>query len=221
MQEPLTDICNVMLVDDHPVFRLGLRKLLDDQPDIHVQSETETSQEALELLKEEAVDLLIADLSLPEASGLDLIKKVRATYPGLPVLVISMHDENLFAERSLKAGAHGFVMKTEAPKKILEAIRKTVKSEIVLSKKQSQFILTKALQGEAPKEQASQLGVLSDRELEVFEKLGQGKMTKEIAKMLHISVKTVETHQSHIKKKLNLSNYNELLRAAVAWATKL
>ena len=221
MEKPQADGSNVMLVDDHPVFRMGLKKLLNDQPDLNVQSETETVQEALELLKLESVDLLIVDLSLTEASGLDLIKKVRAAHPNLPVLVVSMHDETLFAERSLKAGALGFVMKTEAPKKILEAIRKAVKNEIVLSQKQSQFMLFRAIKGETTPENASQLTVLSDRELEVFEKLGQGKMTKDIAKILHISIKTVETHQSHIKSKLNLANYNELLRAAVAWTNEI
>jgi DNA-binding NarL/FixJ family response regulator len=206
------------IVDDHPVVREGLRQILAAEPDLEVCGEAPGGRAALRLLQEQPFDLVLVDLSLADTSGLDLIKQIRAL--GLPVkiLVCSMHDEALFAERVIVAGGHGYVMKQEAPGRILEAIRKVLRGGIYLSDQMADALLIPGPgRGPAPGG-ASPLARLSDRELEVFQLIGRGLGTSRIADTLGLGIKTVETHRGNIKKKLGLQTNEQLVRRALEWA---
>jgi DNA-binding NarL/FixJ family response regulator len=199
----------ILLVDDHPVVRLGFTQLLSHEPDLDVCGGGESVAEALELLEALDPDLLVIDVSLQGESGLELVKKVRACRPELPMLVCSMHDESLFAERALRAGARGYVGKREAPDALVEAVRTVAAGERYLSPR-----YVARLDASGPH---GPLSSLTDRELEVLGLIGRGLGTREIAAQLGIAFKTVETHREHIKDKLMIESGPALARWAVAW----
>jgi DNA-binding NarL/FixJ family response regulator len=210
------DKSRVLLVDDHPVVRHGISQLIDQEMDLAVCGEAEDERQALDAITRLHPDIVLVDISLKQGSGIDLIKDIRNRYPGLPVLVVSMHEESLYAERALRAGAHGYLTKQEAVEKILVAIRQILSGGIFVSEKMMSRVLTRMVDGkEATVE--SPLEKLSDREIEVFRLMGEGRSTRQIAEELHVSVKTVETHRAHIKQKLHLRTGAELLKHAVQW----
>ncbi|MCS6770675.1 MAG: response regulator transcription factor [Kiritimatiellae bacterium] len=207
----------ILIVDDHPIVRQGIRALLEQQPDLVVCAEAESAGEALQALLKHKPDLVIVDISLKGHDGIELTKWVRAQDKRLPVLVLSMHDENLYAERALRAGAQGYLMKVEVGEKIVEAVRKVLAGEIYLNEKLGQSLLHEMTVRGAVSPEESPIRLLSDRELEVFRLIGQGHSTREIAQMLHLSVKTIETYRAHIKEKLGLSTAAQLVRSAIRW----
>jgi DNA-binding NarL/FixJ family response regulator len=207
----------VLIVDDHPMMRQGLAQLIDNEPDLKVAAEADTGGQGLDIVVKEKLDLAVLDISLPDKNGLELIKDIRAVKPELPILIISMHDEALYAERVLRAGARGYIMKQEGGKKLLQAIRQVLTGQIYVSEKMSARIL-ETFSGRRPEQSSSPVARLSDREFEVFQLIGQGKGTKEIAQHLNLSVKTVEVHRAKIKEKLNLLTATDLVRYAVRWS---
>jgi DNA-binding NarL/FixJ family response regulator len=206
---------SILIVDDHPMMRQGLRQLIEDEPDLHVLGEAETAGNALEAVNKHRPDLVLADITLPDKNGIELIKDIQAMHPEILVLVISMHDESLYAERVLRAGGRGYIMKQEGGKKLMEAIRHVLSGQVYVSPKISAKILEifsgRRADAKSPVEK------LTDREFEVFQLVGQGKSTREIALQLHLSAKTVEVHRANIKAKLELKTAAELIRAAVRW----
>jgi len=207
---------NVLIVDDHPMMRQGLAQLIDNEPDLKVIAEADTGGQGLDIVVKEKLDLAVLDISLPDRNGLELIKDIRSVKPELPVLIISMHDEALYAERVLRAGARGYIMKQEGGNKLLQAIRQVLTGQIYVSEKMSARIL-ETFSGRKSEQSASPVAKLSDREFEVFQLIGQGKGTKEIAQHLNLSVKTVEVHRAKIKEKLSLLTATDLVRYAVRW----
>ena len=205
---------SVFVVDDHPLLRQGLALMIDREPDLMVCGEAEEAQAALKEVAARKPDILIVDISLKGPDGIDLLKNLRALYPDLPVLILSMHDESIYAERALRARANGYIMKQEATEKVLVAIRRILAGDIYLSEKMANKLLHQYVSGAARNEQ-SRLSVLSDRELEVFRQIGEGRSTREIAENLHLSIKTVETYQAHIKEKLSLRTGRELVQHAI------
>ncbi len=210
------DKTKVLIVDDHPIIRQGLSELINSEPDLIVCGHAEDAPEALEQIKESAPDMVIVDISLKETSGMELTKDIKAQYPNLPVLALSMHDEALYAERMLRAGAKGYIMKAEATENVITAIRKILSGQIYVSDKMAAKMVRK-LVGGSPDVGASAIERLSDRELEVFRMIGQGFGTRQIAERLHLSIKTIETYREHIKEKLNLADASELLQYAIQW----
>ncbi|HVE11869.1 MAG TPA: response regulator transcription factor [Elusimicrobiota bacterium] len=207
----------ILIVDDHPIVRQGLAQTLEQQPGLSVCGGAADAAEALRMAAKEAPDLVITDLSLGEQrGGLELIKELLARLPGLPVLVLSMHDESFYAERALRAGAKGYIMKQEPPERVVEAVRRVLRGEIHLSERTAAQLLTQIAQG--PARPVSPVSRLSDRELQVFKLIGAGYATRQIAQKLSVSSKTVETHRQHIKEKLRLSDSTALVRAAIEWA---
>ena len=198
------------------MMRQGLVQLINNEPDLAVTGEAETAEQALSVLGQSAPDLVLADISLAGKSGLELIKDVQVLQPGLPVLVISMHDESLYAERVLRAGGRGYIMKQEGGKQIMHAIRHVLSGQIYVSQKMSGTIL-EIFSGRRAQSTSSPIGQLTDREFEVFQLIGQGKGTRQIAEQLHLSVKTVEVHRQHIKEKLKVTDAPSLARYAVQW----
>jgi len=205
---------SVFVVDDHPLLRQGLALMIDREPDLMVCGEAEEAQAALKEVAARKPDILIVDISLKGPDGIDLLKNLRALYPDLPVLILSMHDESIYAERALRARANGYIMKQEATEKVLVAIRRILAGDIYLSEKMANKLLHQYVSGPARNEQ-SRLSALSDRELEVFRQIGEGRSTREIAENLHLSIKTVETYQAHIKEKLSLRTGRELVQHAI------
>jgi DNA-binding NarL/FixJ family response regulator len=210
------DKTKVLIVDDHPIIRQGLSELINHEPDLTVCGHAEDAPEALGKIKESEPDMVIVDISLKETSGMDLTKDIKAQYPNLPVLALSMHDEALYAERMLRAGARGYIMKAEATENVVTAIRKILSGQIYVSDKMAAKMVRK-LVGGSPDVGASVIERLSDRELEVFRMIGQGFGTRQIAERLHLSIKTIETYREHIKEKLNLADASELLQYAIQW----
>jgi DNA-binding NarL/FixJ family response regulator len=210
------DKTKVLIVDDHPIIRQGLSELINHEPDLIVCGHAEDAPEALVKIKESEPDMVIVDISLKETSGMELTKDIKAQYPNLPVLALSMHDEALYAERMLRAGAKGYVMKAEATENVVTAIRKILSGQIYVSDKMAAKMVRK-LVGGSPDVGASAIERLSDRELEVFHMIGQGFGTRQIAERLHLSIKTIETYREHIKEKLNLEDASELLQYAIQW----
>jgi DNA-binding NarL/FixJ family response regulator len=208
----------ILIVDDHPIVRQGLAELINHEQDLIVCGQAEEAHEALRIIKETGPNMVIVDISLKETSGIELIKDIKAQYPNLPVLALSMHDESLYAERSLRAGAKGYIMKAEATEKVISAIRKILGGQIYVSDRMAAKMVRK-LVGGGPDAGASALERLSDRELEVFHLIGQGYGTRQVAERLHLSVKTIETYRAHIKEKLNLADANELLQYAIQWVS--
>ena len=206
----------ILIVDDHPIVREGLTAVLSHKPGLEVCGEAATLVEALSLIDTLQPDLAIIDLSLSDGSGLELIKRIRARDVPTKMLVLSMSDESLYAERSLRAGAMGFLHKQEARGKLLDAIRQVLDGKIFVSPAINERLLQQVIVGKQPLQQ-SPITALSDRELEVFELIGQGLGSHEIAHRLHLGIKTVETHRMRIKKKLDLKNSLELVRHATQW----
>ena len=206
----------ILIVDDHPMMRQGLGQLIGAEPDLAVCGEAENAGLALEAVGTLKPDLVLADISLPGKNGLELVKDFQVIQPGLPVLVISMHDESLYAERVLRAGGRGYIMKQEGGRKLMLAIRQVLSGKIYVSEKMSEEIL-ETLSGHRAGTESSPLEKLTDREFEVFQLLGQGNGTRKVAEKLHLSVKTVEAHRANIKVKLKLNSAVELVRFAVRW----
>jgi len=205
----------IFIVDDHPMMRDGLRQLIGNEPDLEVCGEADDGPEALQQIDALKPSLAIVDITLRTTSGLELIKDLHIRRPDLPVLVVSMHDESLYAERVLRAGGRGYIMKQEGGKKLIEAIRRVLEGRTYVSEKMAANILDifsgRRLDTSSPVEK------LSDREFEVFQLIGLGLSTKEIAGRLHVSVKTIEVHRVNIKQKLNVQTAPELIRFAVRW----
>jgi len=206
----------LLIVDDHPMMRTGLAQLIDNEADLKVCAEADNARQAMDIAVSQALDLILLDISLPDKNGLELIKDIRALKPALPILVVSMHDESLYAERILRAGGRGYIMKQEGGKKMLQAIRQVLNGQIYVSEKMSAGIL-ESFSGRHAEVAISSVQQLSDREFEVFQLIGQGESTREIAAHLHLSVKTVEVHRLNIKKKLKLRTATDLVRHAVRW----
>jgi DNA-binding NarL/FixJ family response regulator len=207
---------SILLVDDHPVMRRGLAMIIGDETDLRVTREAGSAEEALGLLDDELPDLMVVDVSLPGMSGIELTKHVQALYPDVPVLMVSRHDESLYAERALRAGAKGYVMKLEASDTIVAAIRRVLRGGIYVSPDVNDRLLSGVAAGR-PAAAGSPLELLSDRELDVFRMTGQGQTTRAIAESLHLSVKTVESYRARIKTKLGIGNAAELMQRAVTW----
>jgi DNA-binding NarL/FixJ family response regulator len=208
------------LVEDHPVTREGFAQLLNYQPDLEVCGQAGTAAKALVGIDTTRPDLVIVDLSLAESSGLELIKDIKARHPRLPILVLSTHDESLYAERALRAGARGYVMKQAPTSELMRAIRKVLGGQLWLSESMHTRLVHKHLHGTSSPKSPSELENLSDRELEVFQLIGAGLTTRRIAAKLHLSVSTVETYRAHLKEKLRLANGMELVRRAVEWVNR-
>jgi DNA-binding NarL/FixJ family response regulator len=213
---PGTTRRTVFLVDDHPIVRQGLALLINREPDLAVCGDAEEAGSAFRRIEELKPDLIVVDISLNGPDGLDLLKNIRARDPNLPVLILSMLDESLYAERALRAGASGYIMKQEATERVLVAIRRILGGEVYVSDRMANRMLHR-LVGGSRVEQRSPIADLTDRELEVFRLIGEGHGTRQIADELHISVKTVESYQSHIKEKLSLKNARELVQRAIQW----
>jgi DNA-binding NarL/FixJ family response regulator len=208
----------ILIVDDHPIVRLGIRQMLAAERDLEVCGEAESAEAARELITNARPDLAIVDLSLAQGTGLDLIRSLRESVPALPVLVLSMHDEALFAERVLRAGARGYIMKREAITGLVGAIRQVLSGRIYVSEGIAQAVLER-LGHEAATD--NPLASLTDRELEVFDLIGRGQSTGAIAEQLGVSTKTIETYRSNIKTKLNLKDATDLVRFAATWTERL
>jgi DNA-binding NarL/FixJ family response regulator len=206
----------LLIVDDHPLFRKGLEELIHSDPDFAVCGEASNAAEAMEVIRKLNPDMAIVDLSLPGANGIELIKNIRAEFPRLPILVLSMHDESLYALRALRAGADGYVMKHEAMANVVQAIHEVFNGRPYLSPAMAAQVITKFAHRQAEGEMDA-VERLSDRELEVLELIGKGNEMRDIAKLLHLSPKTVETHRAHIKDKLDLKNSREVARFALQW----
>ncbi len=209
-------IKRVLIVDDHPMMRQGLAQLIRSEPDLAVCCEADTARQALEAINRGSPDLALVDISLPDKNGLELIKDVHNSHPSLPVLVVSMHDEALYAERVLRAGGRGYIMKQEGGQKLLQAIRRVLSGQIYVSEKISENIL-QHFSGRRPGAVNSPVERLTDREFEVFQHIGRGAGTRDIAEHLHLSVKTVETHKAKIKHKLKLKSAADMVHYAIRW----
>ena len=214
--EGITKKSKVFVVDDHPIVRQGLALLINRENDLTVCGEAEDAQTAMQLVTTAKPDILVVDISLNGPDGLDLLKEVRTRYPELPVLILSMHDESIYAERALRAGAQGYIMKQEATEKVLVALRRILSREIYVSERISNRMLQRYI-GNRSAGQPASVADLTDRELEVFRLIGEGHSTRQIAEELHISVKTVESYQAHIKEKLSLRSARELVQHAIQW----
>ena len=206
----------ILVVDDHPMTRLGVTERIRIEPDLNVCADVGTANAALAAVERLGPDLVLVDLSMGERSGLELIKDLHALHPHVPVLVFSMHYETLYAERVLRAGARGYVMKSEGAEKLLDAIRCVLGGTVYLSTVMRDRAVHRFARGPAAVK-GDNAAALSDRELEVFELIGQGLGTRQITARLRLSTSTVETHRAHIKEKLNLQSATELVRAAVEW----
>jgi DNA-binding NarL/FixJ family response regulator len=206
----------VLIVDDHPFMRRGLAQTINDMDEMTVCGEASDKAEGLQKVEELTPDLVVVDISLGDGSGIELIKEIKSRWPNTKMLVSSMHDESLFAERAIRAGALGFVNKGESSETFVEALRKVKDGNIFLSSRMTDYVLNQFVNSpEEPRK--SRIDSLSDREIEVFELIGRGMITKQIAAKLELSPKTVETYREHIKMKLNLANGTELTRHAVQW----
>ncbi len=217
LTETTTKKRRVLLVDDHPIVRHGLGLLIDQEADLTVCGETSSAVETLDKLETMAPDIAVVDISLHGSSGLELTKALKEIRPSFPVLVLSMHDESLYAERALRSGARGYVMKQESAETVLKAIRKVLSGGVYLSERLSTQILREFVEG--PETQVDKFGIetLSDRELEVFELIGRGHSTRDVATRLGLSVKTIETHRAHLKQKLKIGTATELVHRAFHW----
>ena len=207
----------VLLVDDHPIVREGIRRLIEKEPGLSVIGEAEDAPDALALIEDERPDVIVLDLSLKNSSGFDLILDVQQRWPDLRVLVLSMYNEEVYAERVLRAGAAGYIMKQEAPKKVVAGIKAVIGGSIFVSEKVSAGILQNMAGRRAA---ASPIESLTDRELQVFQMIGEGMTHQQVADQLMLSVKTIESHVEHIKRKLGLGSGRELLQRAIEWVLR-
>jgi DNA-binding NarL/FixJ family response regulator len=210
----------IILVDDHPVVRDGLAEAINREPDLTVCAVAEDRARALQAIETSNPHLAVIDLMLRSSSGLELIKDIHARWPQLLILVVSMHDETLYAERVLRAGARGYITKQQATRDILVALRRVLGGGIYLSESVSAKVLTR-LTGKGQPEGESIIGKLADRELQVFEMLGRGLSTREMAEQLHIDMKTVDTYRARLKEKLNVTSSSELLQLAIRWGKEM
>lgn len=209
-------MAKILLVDDHPLMRKGLALTLDAETDLRVVGQAEDAEAALQMVDELEPDIVIVDISLPGMSGLELIKHLTAVNPDIKTLVVSRHDEVLYAERSIRAGAKGYIMKLVAGDVIVKAVRRILNGGIYVSEEINERLLMGMAAGRSSLSE-SPLELLSDRELEVFESIGRGLATREIAERLHLSVKTIESYRARIKTKLNLQTASEVMQHAVQW----
>lgn len=213
-------LANIFIVDDHMLVRRGLRQLIDGEPNLRICNEASSIAETLKLISHTKPDLAIIDLSLPDGNGLELIKRLLGRFPDLLILVSSMHDETLFAERALKAGAKGYINKSATGDEVINAINQLISGKQYISAQLAEHLLLKNAKnsqqpGQSPVKQ------LSNRELEIFEFIGRGLGTGDIARTLNLSIKTIETHRANIKKKLGLISTGELTRSAMQWSLEL
>lgn len=206
----------IVIVDDHPIVRQGLTQLLAEQSDFDVIGEASDAGGAMDLIEQQHPDLVIVDISLKDISGMELIKQIRARDEEIKILVSSMHDEKLYAERCLHAGAMGYISKDETTEKVVGAIRQILNGKVYLSPEMSEHFLSRMVKV-GPEADRPSIATLSDRELEVFELIGRGMTTRKIASVLNLSMKTIETYRENIKIKLGLANSTELIRRAVQW----
>jgi DNA-binding NarL/FixJ family response regulator len=206
----------IFLVDDHPVTREGVRVLIDQEPDLVVCGQADSAPSALQLIQRLKPDLAVVDITLKTTSGIELMKNVKALLPDLPVLIMSMHDESLYAERALRAGAKGYVMKHEASDRILTAIRSVIAGDLYLSEKMKEKMLHRLVRSRK-NEVVFTIDTLSDREMEVFQLIGNGFGTRQIAEKLNLSVKTIDSYREHLKLKLRLEKGSDLVRHAIQW----
>jgi len=209
----------VLLVDDHAVVRFGIAQLINRQPDLEVCGEEEAASTALSAIERLKPDLVIADISLKDSSGLELMRNIKAQYAGLPVLVVSAHDESIYAELAFRAGALGYLMKQEALEKIPAAIHRVLSGNVYVSDALGARMLQQQVRGQSNINE-SPVKTLSDRELEVFQLIGQWKKTKDIADELHLSIKTIEYYREQIKRKLNLNSASDLTHYATSWVQR-
>lgn len=214
--DAVTSKRKVFIVDDHPIVREGLAQMINREPDLAVCGDAQAMHEALQAIELHKPHILIVDISLNGPDGLDLLKNIRSKDPSLPVLILSMHDESIYAERALRAGANGYIMKQEATERVLIALRRILNREIYVSDRIADKMLQRFVGGGRSGEvKRSPLDALSDRELEVLHLIGEGHGTRQIAEELHLSIKTVESYQSHLKDKLSLKNSRELMQYAI------
>jgi DNA-binding NarL/FixJ family response regulator len=214
--ENKTDATRIVLVDDHPIVREGLAETINREPGLAVCAQAEDRAQALQAIETMHPGLAIVDLTLKTSSGLELIKDIHARWPEMLILVVSMHDETLYAERVLRAGAHGYITKQEASRDILQAIRRVLEGGVYLNERTSSAILARlSSKGDSLVDSITDL--LTDRELEVFQLTGRGFNTREIALQLHIDIKTIDTYRSRIKQKLNLPDTSAILKLAIRW----
>jgi DNA-binding NarL/FixJ family response regulator len=206
----------ILIVDDHPMTRGGIVQLLSVQPDIAACCEAGSPEQAMAALSKKRPDLMLTDMTMPGRSGLDFIKDVLALYPALQILILSMHDEQLYAERALRAGARGYIMKEAGGEKLLAAVRHVLGGQVYVSEKISAGFLD-AMTGRRPRGSNTPVEKLSDREFEVLQLIGQGKSTRDIAAQLHLSSKTVDVHRAHIREKLDLKDAASLVHYAIRW----
>ena len=206
----------IYIVDDHPLVRQGLSQIVASESDMEICGEAEDSPAAIRGVGEANPDAIIVDISLKGTNGLELIKNLKAIQEDIPILVFSMHDETIFAQRALRAGAKGYVMKKESPSKIVDAIRKIIQGEIYVSPSVADQVLHQIVNGPG-NVSTSPVDRLTDRELEVVQLIGRGLSSREVAKSLHLSVKTIESHRAHVKEKLSLRNATELVQFSVQW----
>jgi DNA-binding NarL/FixJ family response regulator len=210
-------MCRILLVDDHPLLREGLGRLIAAEPGLGVCGMAGTVQEAIALVDSEKPDLVVTDLTLPGRNGLELIKDLGATHPDIPVIVLSMHDELIYAERVLRAGGRGYVMKDTPPDRLIEAIRTVIGGGVFASQTVTAHFLKALSSGKTTSQPSFPLERLTDREMEVFELIGQARSNHEIACRLGISPRTLDAHRAHIREKLGLADSNELTRHAIRW----
>lgn len=210
----------ILIVDDHPIFCLGMAELINQESDLSVCGSKHTAADAWSAIKKNRPDLVIVDISLKESNGIDLVEDIKHEYPDLPVLVISMYDESLYAERALISGARGYIMKQKAIGQVVDALRQVLSGNIYASQKIKDKVFNRIISPGKSAEKFS-LDRLTNRELEVFRLIGDGLESKEIADRLNVSVKTVGTHRENIKEKFNLKHYTELVKFAVHWSQKI
>jgi DNA-binding NarL/FixJ family response regulator len=208
----------ILVVDDHPIVRQGLSMLINRNEDLLVCGHAADAAEAMEAVRVLKPDMVIVDISLKDANGIELIKDIKSYDAGLPVLTLSMHDESLYAERALRAGARGYIMKQEGTENLISAIRRVLAGELYISDRLAGRLINKMVSG-GVEASTSPLESLSDRELEVFLLIGRGHRTRQISEQLQLSPKTVETYRSHIKEKLNIGSSTELLQHAIQWVS--
>lgn len=212
--------CSVIIIDDHPLFSRGLAQLIETQNDFKVVGMAKNRNEALELLQKTSPNLTILDLNLGQEDGLELIKDILSFNPQIKILVLSMHNERFYAERALKAGAKGYIMKQEAESQVINAIKTVTQGEIYLSENEKKRI-KELLQGDSENsDNFTTISTLSDRQLQIFSLIGKGLGTVEIAKRLNLSIKTIDTHKENIKAKLHCSSSAELRQMAINWTSK-
>jgi DNA-binding NarL/FixJ family response regulator len=218
-EEPILEKRRIFIVDDHAMFRDGLRRLIDLEPDLTVCGDAPDAADGLSGIRETTPDLIIVDISLDTTSGIDLIKAIKRDFEDMPVLVVSMHSESLYGDRALRAGAMGYVMKSEPATTVVSAIRTVLSGNVHISENMATLVVSKFVKGDT-EQIPSPLEALSDRELEVFRMLGQGKGTREIAQEMNVAIPTISSFKNRIKEKLKFKNSTEMILYALQWFRK-